>query len=62
MSLGLRQCALLNISVCEATVEASAEGRGFRCVVMSYLPHSVSTEPSEEDMRNGSLMHANGAG
>ena len=31
VSLGLRQCALLNISVCEATVEASAEGRGFRC-------------------------------
>ena len=31
VSLGLRQCALLNISVCEATVEATAEGRGFRC-------------------------------
>ena len=31
VTLGLRQCALLNISVCEATVEATAEGRGFRC-------------------------------
>ncbi len=30
VSLGLRQCALLNISVCEPTVEATAEGRGFR--------------------------------
>ena len=30
VSLGLRQCALLNISVCEATVEATAERRGFR--------------------------------
>ena len=36
-TLGLRQCALLNISVCEATVEASSEGRGFGCGTWSSL-------------------------
>ena len=44
-ALKLQQCQLLNASVCEPTVQASKEGKGFMVAVYNALAWERATEP-----------------